>query len=410
MLRQEQVDYVIGRDMGEGGLLVYDLDAMSDKAQLLQDTDLPYGLTVRYAAKANDLPAVVSNFDRAGLSFLAASRDEASYLIAYGGVDPSKVSLSSKVLRDDPGTRSLFMRGVLPDATSLRQIGVLGKMGAELEDRGFDSIGVRVNLGYGEGGNPQTSTAGPESSHGIWKDLVPDIREEAEASGLKIDRLHIHVGSAVDPEFWGEVIRQDLEMVEEFPDVTTLNTGGGYKIDRMHPENDTDMREILGIFAAELAAFRASTGRELHVEIEPGTWLVAQEGTAYAHVEEVTRTTPENNQVTLSLGMNAAERISRYGALHPITVLNDSLKRVMYAFFGPNCETGDCLTLEEDNPRKIVPREFNEAEVGDTVRIGGVGAYCLTMSPVQYNRVPPPVHSAVSGRELDRTRPIGYNP
>jgi diaminopimelate decarboxylase len=402
MLRQEQIDYVIGRDMGEGGLFIYDLDAMAEKARLLQDTGLPHGLTVRYAAKANDLPGIVSNFDQAGLSFLAASKGEAGHLIAYGGVDPEKISLSSKVLHDDPATRSLFMRGVLPDATSLRQIGVLGKMGAELGDRGFDSIGVRVNLGYGEGGNPQTSTAGPESSHGIWKDFVPDIRGEAEAAGVKIDRLHIHVGSAVDPGFWGEIIRQDLEMVEEFPDVTTLNTGGGYRIDRMDPSNDTDMREVLGVFAAELEAFRARTGRELHVEIEPGTWMVAQEGTAYARVEEVTRTTPEHNQLTISLGMNAVERISRYGAIHPITIENGSDQTVEYAVFGPCCETGDCLTPAKDDPTTIEPRELSKAEVGDLVVIGGVGAYCLTMSPVDYNRVPEPVHSAVSGRELDR--------
>lgn len=410
MLTPEQVDYVIDRDMGEGGLFIYDLDAMTDKARLLQEPELPGGLTVRYAAKANDLPGIVKNFDEAGLSFLAASRDEASYLIAYGGVDPAKVSLSSKVLHDEPGTRSLFMRGVLPDATSLRQIGVLGKIGADLEDRGFDSIGVRMNLGYGEGGNPQTSTSGPESSHGIWKDFVPDVLQEASDAGLKVDRLHIHVGSAVDPAFWGEVIRRDLEMVEEFPDVTTLNTGGGYRIDRMDPENDTDMREVLGVFAEELEAFRGRTGRELHVEIEPGTWLVAQEGTAYGQVEEVTRTTPEHNQLTINLGMNAIERISRYGAIHPITVVNGSLKKVKYSVHGPNCETGDSLTPEQDNPRIIVPRELNEAQVGDRVVIGGVGAYCLTMSPVQYNRVPPPVHSAVSGRELDRRQPIGYNP
>lgn len=374
--------------MGEGGLFVYDLGEMRDRAQTLQEAgaELPHGLTVRYAAKANPHPAIVNTFDRMGLSFDASSAFEAAELIHHG-VEGSQISLSSQVLRDTLELRKALEQGIRPVATSVRQIGVLARVGA---DFGLENIALRVNPGRGEGGNNRTTVGGPAAPFGIWKNQLPLALATAQHNGLTVDRIHTHIGSGVDPSAWRNTIRDSLDIVETCPDtVTTLDVGGGYKVARMDYEQETDMEEVLGVFGDELEAFERHTGREIHLEIEPGTWLVANAGVLLGRVEEI-KHTPEYNQLILNVGMNAVLRISHYGAQHPIEALTNASQTMEYAVFGPCCESGDLLTPAPGNPEEIAPRRLSQVVEEDYVAIGGAGAYCASMSATGYNNVPEP--------------------
>jgi diaminopimelate decarboxylase len=390
MVGTEQLREIAEQEMGDGGLFVYDLGEMTRTAHSLQAAEMPYGMEVRYAVKANSHPEIISRFDKLGLSFDASSLGEARRLL-HSVEANNKISLSSRKLKDSPRLRDALAWGVVPVATSRRQVSMIGKIGQE---EGFDTMSVRINPGWGSGGNNRTTVGGPASPFGIWKDYVPEVRELAAENGMTIDRLHTHIGSGVKPDVWRRTIQNSLDIVEQLPDVTKLDIGGGYKIARMPDEEPTDMDDVLGIFAEELEAFAGKTGREIYLEIEPGTLLVGNAGVALMEVEEV-ESTPLYNQLTTSMGMNALMRISHYGALHPIEVLNESEEQVSYAVYGPCCESGDLLTPERDNPEKIVPRLMNKAEVGDLVVVRGVGAYCMSMSPLQYNLTDPPRETVV---------------
>lgn len=392
MVGTEQLREIAAQEMGEGGLFVYDLGDMTRTAQGLQAAEMPYGMEVRYAAKANSHPAIVGCFDELGLSFDASSVGEAQRLLSYSGVDGGKVSLSSRRLKDGPALRGVLERGVTPVATTRRQVSMLGEIGEEL---GFDTISVRINPGEGSGGNNRTTVGGPASPFGIWKDYVPEVLRRAADGGLTLDRLHTHIGSGVDPGVWRRTMRNSLGIVEQLPDVTKLDIGGGYKIARMPDEPSTDMGQVFEIFAEELEAFEGKTGREIYLEIEPGTLLVGNAGVALMEVEEV-ENTPLYDQLTVTIGMNALLRISHYGAQHPIEVLNDSHEIVEYAVYGPCCESGDLLTPVPDNPEEIQPRPLKKASVGDLVVVRGAGAYCMSMSPLQYNDVDRPAETFVT--------------
>jgi diaminopimelate decarboxylase len=46
-------------------------------------------------------------------------------------------------------------------------------------------------------------------------------------------RIHTHIGSGSDPAVWQRVSGLSIDLCRKFPDVTTLNLGGGYKVGRM---------------------------------------------------------------------------------------------------------------------------------------------------------------------------------
>ena len=71
---------------------------------------------------------------------------------------------------------------------------------------------------------------GPASSFGIWHEQKDRVREIAQRYGLKIARIHTHIGSGSDPAIWQSVASMSLSLVEYFPDVTVLNLGGGFKV------------------------------------------------------------------------------------------------------------------------------------------------------------------------------------
>ena len=104
---------------------------MYDETTLQQNADdclafpNPYGLTVRYAMKANSNAIVLRLFERSGLHIDAASGYEAERAM-MAGIDPEKICISSQEL---PANIDILMnKGVHIDACSLHQLETLGRL------------------------------------------------------------------------------------------------------------------------------------------------------------------------------------------------------------------------------------------------------------------------------------------
>lgn len=78
-------------------------------------------------------------------------------------------------------------------------------------------------------GNP----ASVSRAIGIWHEWADEVKEICAAGDLKVCRVHTHIGSGSDPAVWQKVSGMSLDLVRQFPDVTTLNLGGGYKVMQM---------------------------------------------------------------------------------------------------------------------------------------------------------------------------------
>jgi diaminopimelate decarboxylase len=192
------------------------------------------------------------------------------------GVPAEKISLSSQELPQD--FEELVKMGVNINCCSISQLERFGKAFANTSQK----VGVRVNPGVGSGGFSSSTTGfsktnvgGPSSSFGIWHEFVTDgtVPSIVEKYGLEVERIHTHIGSGSDPAIWQQTAKLSLSFCEIWDTVTTLNLGGGYKVGRNPDEKTTDLIEIGSPVADAFRDFAKEHGRELRMEIEPGTYL-----------------------------------------------------------------------------------------------------------------------------------------
>ncbi len=359
----------------------YSRKVIADRIALLTGLDLPYGLTVRYAMKANPFPAIISMMHEGGVHFDASSSYEAAELLAAGIPGPH-ISLSSQ--QTPHNLLALLADGVQFVATSLHQL----DMYLNTPHRP-SNIAIRINPNLGHGHNARTSTGGVAASFGIWHEYIPEVLAKAASAGVPITRLHLHIGSGADPKVWGEVMARALEIVSLFPDVTTLDIGGGYKVHRYGEEKEADLTLIAAEFSTQLKALAAATGRELALEIEPGTYFIAHAGVLVATIDDIVDTGKDGYQfLKLNTGMNDFLRTTMYGAQHHIEVMNDADTFTDYVVVGHNCESGDIFTTAPGDSESIVPRTLKTARIGDEVRIYDTGAYCASMRARGYHSFP----------------------
>lgn len=362
-------------------LYVYSLREIRQRAYQLQALNLPYGVTVRYAMKANPHPQIIHTLVELELQFDAGSSYEANHLLELG-VPGSSISLSSQQPAHNLG--QLLEAGVSYVATSLHQM----ELYAQAAMRGA-RLGLRVNPGIGSGHNNRTTTGGVTSSFGLWHEYLDDALALARQHGLVIDKLHIHAGSGADPSVWGAVMDAALNITTRLPDVVTLDIGGGYKVRRVPGEAETDMKEVVAVFAHKLHEFAVKTGRRLYLEIEPGTWLVAHAGVLLTEIVDIVDTGSQGfTFLRTDTGMNDLLRPSLYGAQHRMQVMNRAAEYRNYVVVGHNCETGDILTTAPHDSERIAPRKLRRAAIGDVLAIADTGAYGAAMSAHGYNAYP----------------------
>lgn len=361
-------------------LYAYSTKVIAEQADQMLAVPAPYGLTIRYAMKANPYPEVISLLKDKGVLIDASSGYEVQKALEFG-FKPSEILLTSQQLAHN--LKDVTSQGVEFNATSLRQLREYGKLHPNTE------LGVRINPGIGSGHSVKTDVGGPTSSFGIWHEYIDQVLEVCEEYNLTIKRLHTHIGSGADPVVWQGVIRTSLELIKNFPDAKTLNLGGGFKVARVPEEASADMTLIGKALASELTKFAQETGRRLHLELEPGTFMVANAGVLIAQVDDVVDTGKDGyNFIKLNTGMNDIMRPSLYGSQHPIEVLGDSSEQLEYVVVGHNCESGDLLTPAPGNGNELSTRLLKKAEVGDLVVISGAGAYCASMAVHGYNSFP----------------------
>ena len=360
---------------------VYERAALEAAAREALAFPAPFGFTLRYAMKANPSHGVLALFRELGLH-IDASSDHEVERARRAGFAPGQIQLTSQMPSQRLG--EFLQQGVLFNACSLRQLEMFGRAAPGRE------VSVRMNAGLGSGSTNRTNTGGPAASFGIWHEYLGDVKTVADKYNLKLTRLHSHIGSGTDPEVWKRVTRMTLDLVAKLPDVTSINLGGGFKVGRMPGDAGTDLADVGEHVRRELEAFRDRDGRALHLEIEPGTYLVAAAGAVVATCIDVVDTGRDGYLFAkLDTGMPEVTRPSLYGAQHPIEVLGASDRdQADVVFVGPCCESGDILTPAPGDPEALAPRLVPRPRIGDLVIVGGAGAYCAAMSTINYNSYP----------------------
>ena len=137
-----------------------------------------------------------------------------------------------------------------------------------------------------------------------------------------------------------------------------------------------------------------SSCSQLALEVEPGTFLVANAGSLVTKVQDIATTGAEGHTfLKLDSGMTEVLRPSLYGAQHPIVLVPAAGApaggETDYIVVGHCCESGDLVTPAPDEPETLSRRALGgAASRDDLLVIEGSGAYCSSMATKNYNSFP----------------------
>lgn len=344
-----------------------------------------FGLTVRYAMKAAPTKKIIQIFDNLGLHIDASSWYEVQRA-RRAGIRPQNIQLTAQELPATHDLKNMMHEGIRINACSLHQLETIGSVA--LSPR--PEISLRINPGIGSGSTRKTNVGGPASSFGIWHEQLADAKKLADQCKLAVTRLHSHIGSGSNPDVYKRAASLTLNLVKEFPNVKTVNLGGGFKVARMPKEEETNLQECGLAIKEEFVRFFAETGRQLHLEIEPGTYLVANASVVVTKIIDV-KSTGKYSFLLVNSGMTEVTRPALYAAQHPLDVVQMTegpRQENKYIVAGHCCESGDIWTPAVGAPDGLRPRLLPSAYIGDLLIIGGAGAYCSSMSTKNYNSFP----------------------
>jgi diaminopimelate decarboxylase len=387
-LNKSQIELI--RERFGTPVFVYDQRQLEASADRVLAFPTACRLVGRFAMKALPNAAVLRILDEKGLHIDASSGFEAERALR-AGIDPARIQITAQELPRD--LKGLLQRGILFNACSLHQLRQFGLLFAGSE------LSIRVNPGAGGGHNNRTNTGGPASSFGIWHEKLDEAFAIAREFDLRLTGLHTHIGSGADPEVWKSCAGLILTIAQRFPDLNRLSLGGGFKVARMEGEASADLEEIGAALSPSIAAFiearnfEARDADNFQLEIEPGSFLVANAGAILSEIVDIVETGPDGYTfLKIDSGMTELIRPSMYGAQHPLSVVahghEAGTDETAYVVAGHCCESGDILTTAPGDPECLSPRRMTRAEIGDTLVIEGTGAYASGMSAKNYNSFP----------------------
>lgn len=389
---------------------LHDQEYIENSCEQLLNMPNAFGLHVRYAMKANSDRTVLRVVTNKGLDLDCSSINEAARAFA-AGVPYSRMMLTTQEVpsgEEREELEAMIRAGLKYNVCSMTQFQLIAEFAKSIN---LD-LSIRVHPGATGGGESATRDTGSEySCFGVHLNDVPTVKALADEKGLRFTQVHVHIGSGGDPEKWRQNIDRELGFVKTyFPDAVTVSFGGGLKVARMPGEKQADIA-ALGAYAKQrIEEFKAATGREVQMEIEPGTFVVANSGHIITRIIDK-KMTNELNFLIVDGGMELLTRPLLYGSEHPIaivrqdgTLLSSEYDQMptaglkLFGIVGRCCESGDSVRL--DNDGNIVPVLIAEPEIGDFVVIGGTGAYSESMSPENYNshRKPGAVMKTRSGK------------
>ena len=101
---------------------------------------------------------------------------------------------------------------------------------------------IRINPHIMAGGNMKISTGHIDSKFGISIHQLRHIQRVVKSTGLVINGLHMHTGSEIkDIDVFIRSLEILLDIAHDFPDLTFLDLGSGFKVPYQEGDYTTDL-------------------------------------------------------------------------------------------------------------------------------------------------------------------------
>ncbi len=376
-------------------LWVYDAATIRQRIDELRAFD-----TIRFAQKANSNIHLLRLMREQGVMVDAVSRGEILRALAAGySADLNAHGASGIVF-----TADLFDHATLATVIEHRvpvnagSIDMLHQLG---EASPGHPVWLRINPGFGHGHSNKTNTGGEHSKHGIWHAELAAAVSAVRQHGLQLVGLHMHIGSGVDYAHLQEVCQAMVQLVQRATeggdvDLQAISAGGGLSIPYREGEPRIDTAHYFNLWDQARRTIAAHLGHPVHLELEPGRFLVAEAGVL---ITEVRASKPMGTKhfTMVDAGFSDLMRPAMYGAYHEMSLIpaNDAPRAMVETVVaGPLCESGDVFTQAEGGV--VLTRALPQAKVGDLLVLHDAGAYGASMSS-NYNSRPLAAEVLVDG-------------
>ena len=362
--------------------IIYDLAGIGGQYASLLD-ELP-GVTVRFAMKACPVDEVLAHLAALGAGFDAASPNEIAQAIR-AGAPPGRIHYGNTV-KSDRNIAEAHRLGVRDFATdSLEDVAAIA----------VHAPGARVFC--------RLATSGDGA---LWRlsrkfgcsgaDAVL-VLEAARAAGLTPAGLSVHVGSQqMTAHAWQEAFERigdtllSLRRSGIQPD--HVNLGGGLPalgyLDRRGDPLDPPLDKMFVVIREGMERLRELSGSDLDFVLEPGRYLVADQGAIKAHVSRLSSRQQLDGEREHWLYLSCG----KFNGLYEMDELQYRLvfpshpgaECVPAIVAGPSCDSDDAYAHEHG--RVQVP---GAVASGDPVWILSSGAYAGSYMTQGFNGFDP---------------------
>ncbi len=355
----------------EQGYFVYQLDALKDHLEQLQQQDV---IKLWFAVKANPLSKIIQTLDSAGFNFDVASAGELAQVLAQG-IGPERVlntgpAKSKKQLKDfvELGVKTFVVE-------SLNQLTWLNEVLSERALTNQDMVErptvlLRVQLQWPDGEkNPLGGNSLTPFGLSVqeWQNVQVSDYPNLDICGLHIFQWGNMLNNEKMYSLWGQMVAPLTSLANDIGmELKILDLGGGLGIDYLNEGKQLSWPKII----ADLADIKAQSGvGELWLEL--GRFAVAECG--YYVVPVVDRKMNyAQEQLVLAAGINHIIRPAITEQPFPVTLLrNSTAQSQAFDIHGPLCTSMDKLG------HLALP---DDVAVDDKLVFGYCGAYGFTES------------------------------
>jgi diaminopimelate decarboxylase len=284
-LRFAGIDVAERAAQADGPLYIYSLDRVSANLERLRDaleaTGCPH--RIYFAMKANRYSPLLRSLAAGGACGAdVCSPNELDHAIACG-FPPEAISFTGTGVSNRDLDRLLAQPDLHINCDS---IGMIRRIGERTPGR---IIGVRLNPGIGTGyadSEMLTYAGAATTKFGIYREQWSEALAMVRRYGLTVGAVHFHVGCGYlnrQLDRWEEAAGLVTAFLDDLPEVTTVNVGGGLGL----PHRAGDTALDLSRWAAILR--RLFANRSVTLAVEPGDYLVKDAGVLVLSVVEVER-------------------------------------------------------------------------------------------------------------------------
>lgn len=332
---------------------------------------------IHFSAKANANLSVLKTLINAGAGIDCVSWGEV-YKALRAGAQPADI-----VFAGVGKTRSEIIQALQQgigwfNVESVGELELINRLAAEHDTRA--QVALRLNPNVTANTHPNIATGHGAAKFGMPAATIADVlSRRAEYENIEVAGIHIHIGSQLgDVEPTTQAVKVVLDLVKPYPEIRTLNIGGGMPV---RYTTDADLPDFTEFAQALKPLLEGYT-----VILEPGRSIIADAGVL---LTEVLYVKEQGGQrfVIVDASMTEIMRPALYGAHHDIVPLMQTDAELSpVQVVGPVCETTDVLGRDVMLP---------PVQAGDQLAILTAGAYGMVMAN-NYNMRPRPAELVVS--------------